>query len=191
MIYFTADTHYWHRNIIRFCQRPFENIYHMNETLINNYNNLIKENDEVYFIGDFALCNTKLATNILERLKGKKFLLRGNHDKILTKNIPIGLSKQIEWVKDYYELEIKKTFFVLFHYAMKTWNRSHYGSIHLYAHSHGKLEEDCSSSLDVGVDAVAKRYAINGIKSKEDYRPLSINEVIKIIQVKKDAARKG
>ena len=51
MIYFTADTHFDHANIIRFCNRPFATVEEMNETLIANWNRKVHGNDTVYILG--------------------------------------------------------------------------------------------------------------------------------------------
>ena len=74
---------------------------------------------------------------------------------------------------------------VLMHYAMRVWNKSHWGMWHLYGHSHGSLPEDPKSmSFDVGVDAIAKRYAVDGIINPDDYRPISYEEVKAIMEKK-------
>ena len=54
MIYFTADTHYYHSSIIKICGRPCKGVTHMNNCLIDNYNKVVTKDDEVYFLGDFA-----------------------------------------------------------------------------------------------------------------------------------------
>ena len=79
MIYFTADVHFGHANIIKMCGRPYENIEEMNEALIASWNARVCGNDTVYIVGDmFFRCND--AESILKRLKGKKRLIIGNHD---------------------------------------------------------------------------------------------------------------
>ena len=98
----------------------------------------------------------------------------------------------VEWVKDYHELHIQdknvkrgKTQIILSHYAHKVWNKSHWGSWMLYGHSHGSLpEDDKSLSIDVGVDAVAKRYAVDGVINPQDYRPICYEEIKVIMESK-------
>jgi len=72
--WFTSDTHYYHNNIIRYCNRPFDNVTDMNETLIHNYNDMVGDNDEVYHLGDFGFAEPGKLLEVVKRLKGKKYL---------------------------------------------------------------------------------------------------------------------
>lgn len=103
-VYLTADTHFYHNNIIKYCNRPFSTVEEMNEAIINNWNNVVKDRDAVYHLGDIALCSDELLTAIIKRLKGKKYLIRGNHDSrsvqafenmgfIILRNPPIRLDE--------------------------------------------------------------------------------------------------
>ena len=82
MIYFTSDTHFNHTNILKYEPetRPFETIEEMNETLIANWNNVVKEEDTVYVLGDFFMGMLDAIEPIYNRLNGKVILIRGNHD---------------------------------------------------------------------------------------------------------------
>jgi calcineurin-like phosphoesterase family protein len=80
MIYFTSDPHYWHTNIIKMCDRPFASVEEMNEALIANWNAVVGDADTVYVLGDFAFAGTTKIVPILSRLKGRKYLIKGNHD---------------------------------------------------------------------------------------------------------------
>ena len=86
MIYFTADTHFSHTNIIKYCDRPFSSAEEMDEVLIKNWNDTVTKNDTVYVLGDFCFKSKGRWREILLRLKYKQiFFIKGNHDK---KNIP-------------------------------------------------------------------------------------------------------
>ena len=79
MIYFTADTHFGHANIVKMCQRPYPDVDAMNEAMIAAWNERVQGNDTVYIIGDmFFRCADP--ESILKRLKGRKRLIVGNHD---------------------------------------------------------------------------------------------------------------
>lgn len=163
MVYFTSDLHFNHKNIIKYCNRPFSSTESMNEKLIENWNNRVNENDEVYVLGDFCF-GTKGSQEILDTLKGKKYLIKGNHDKDSMK------LKGWEWVKTYHEFIANNKEFVLFHYPLRTWNAQHHNSYHLYGHCHGTLEKNrIQHSMDVGVDCC-------------NYTPISVWEVIDFLQ---------
>ena len=81
MIYFISDTHFGHEAIISYCHRPFRSIDEMNETLIKNWNETVSDNDTIYFLGDFSFCGYEKTRDILNRLKGKKIIIVGNHEK--------------------------------------------------------------------------------------------------------------
>ena len=81
MIYFISDTHFNHTNIIKYCNRPFKDINEMNETIIKNWNELVTNDDIVYHLGDIAFGIKEDAIDIISLLNGKKYIVRGNHDK--------------------------------------------------------------------------------------------------------------
>jgi calcineurin-like phosphoesterase family protein len=54
MIYFTADTHFYHSNIIGNCDRPFDSVEEMNKVLIQNWNSYVTNHDDIYILGDLA-----------------------------------------------------------------------------------------------------------------------------------------
>ena len=77
--YFIADTHFGHTNIIKYCNRPFRNIEEMNAELVKRWNSVVSDGDIVYHLGDFAFKNSDI-TNLVNKLNGKIYLIRGNHD---------------------------------------------------------------------------------------------------------------
>ena len=81
-VFFTSDTHFNHTNIIRFCNRPFKDVSHMNETIISNWNRVVSPEDIVFHLGDFCLGGSAEWVNVLNRLNGKIYLISGNHDRI-------------------------------------------------------------------------------------------------------------
>ena len=77
-IFFTSDTHFSHENIMHFCNRPFETIEEMNDTLIENWNKVVNKDSIVFHLGDFAWGNNWM--QFLNKLNGHKILIMGNHD---------------------------------------------------------------------------------------------------------------
>lgn len=173
-VFFTADTHFGHNRIIKYCNRPFANKDEMDEALIANWNAKVKDGDVVFHLGDFSFYNDTV--NIVRRLNGTIFVVPGNHDRdSLDKAVKDLLAENHKQTKlnilpSLFEVDIqvkdKKIKFVLCHYAMKVWNKHYHGAIHLYGHSHGTLPDDPQSrSMDVGVDC-------------HDYAPIHLNEVL-------------
>lgn len=79
--WFTADTHFSHANIIRYAKRPFASVEEMNQSLINNWNECVKPEDQVFFLGDFGLGDVAHLHGICAQLNGHKIGIRGNHDR--------------------------------------------------------------------------------------------------------------
>lgn len=142
--WFTSDTHFCHANILKFCPttRQFPNVEEMNNAIINNWNACVKPEDTIYHLGDFAFRDHM---GILSRLNGKIILMKGNHDK--------GLSQIFPNLPPLLDIDVFGQKITLCHYAMRRWNKSHYGAWQLYGHSHGDLPDDMEThSTDVGVD---------------------------------------
>lgn len=157
----TADTHFYHRNIIDYSGRPFANEIEMNEVLISNWNKMVSTKEVVYHLGDFFITTDRIKIDhILGRLNGRIRLVKGNHDKWVKYLDRLKYKSKIEWVKDYYECNYVcddgKIPIIMSHYPLLTWNKGHYGSYHLHGHSHGATERYSISKnerrLDVGVD---------------------------------------
>ena len=174
MIYFTADTHFCHNNIIHSCERPFTNADEMDKAMIERWNSCVTARDEIYILGDLLYRgNAKQANDILSKLKGRKYLVKGNHEKYL--DDPLFKVDVFEWVKDFHILKYEKTDFVLFHYPMLTWHKSHYGSIHLYGHVHnsGIKNHDFGEKIKM----LGPR-AINVGVDMNDFYPVSIKTIM-------------
>jgi calcineurin-like phosphoesterase family protein len=150
--FFTADLHLNHTNIIKHCSRPFKDVDSMNEHLIKCWNDTVPPGGLTYVLGDFAWGKGKgFGTNglkeIIDRLNGQIILIEGSHDKPTIKLQHPKVVKIVPLLK----IKVGKQDIVMCHYAMRTWQRSHYGAWHLYGHSHGRLPS-FGLSLDVGVD---------------------------------------
>ena len=81
-IWFTSDLHFNHANIIKFCNRPWKTTEEMDEALISNWNSVVKPNDLIFDLGDFAFADRDKWIKLLEQLNGKHYLILGNHDII-------------------------------------------------------------------------------------------------------------
>lgn len=79
-IFFTSDTHFGHSKIIDYCKRPFSSIEEHDKALIQNWNNIVGQDDTVFHLGDFAYGNSQFVSNIIKQLNGNIILIKGNHD---------------------------------------------------------------------------------------------------------------
>ena len=163
--WFTADTHFGHASILKHePNRPGKNVEEHDEILIRNWNSIVKNGDIVHHAGDFAWHSADL---YLKRLNGQVHLTNGNHDRLTSEQRSLFAS-----VNDISKVKVGEQLIYLCHYAMRVWNRSHYGSWMLYGHSHGSLPDDPSAlSIDVGVDC-------------HNYRPISYEEIVEIMRKK-------
>lgn len=178
-VFFTSDTHFFHRNILEYCpgrKSLWSSVEEMNAGLIQNWNRVVKPNDTVYHLGDFTL-TTKidLIDEILGQLNGKIRLVKGNHDKWLRKLDDLKFKDKIEWVRQYN----KETFnvygenyeIIMMHYPLLTWDGSYRGSINVHGHAHGGNDHlnVGTKRIDVGIDAV-----------NIDHHPILLQQVIDI-----------
>ena len=153
MNYFTADLHFGHKNIIKYCNRPFNDEDEMDKTIINNWNGIVTARDTVYILGDFTKIREPEVINAyLKKLNGNKVLILGNHDEFIKENSTL---LNFSEVCDYKELTIDGKKIILFHYPLLEWNDKKNGAICLHGHLHGKVKNVCNISglFDVGVDA--------------------------------------
>jgi calcineurin-like phosphoesterase family protein len=149
-IFYTADLHFNHSNIIDYCNRPFSDVTEMNEILLHNWNSIVKEKDLVYVLGDFMFYNNEdIFKKYIKKLHGSIILIKGNHDKD-----SLNLYKKKGFFKDlraYEELKIDSKKLCLFHFPIEEWNGKYKGSIHIHGHSHGNSSK-MFNRYDVGVD---------------------------------------
>ena len=176
MIYFTADTHFYHVNIINICKRPFANVEQMNITLIQNWNSCVNYDDEIYILGDFMFKDGIKANNLLQRLNGKKYLIRGNHDKFIEEET--FNKNNFEWIKDYYVLNYQKNKIVLFHYPIVEWDGYFKDTIHLHGHVHNCMR---NAEQQKRVSVLGKK-AVNVGVDVNNFKPISVERIIKMTE---------
>ena len=148
--WFTSDFHLGHRNIIRYCNRPYRSTEEMDAAILENLNGRVRQNDILYFLGDFCMGGPSQAARYRDRVVCRHIHVdEGNHDRVLRR-----LANAFCSWNQLARIQIGGQGIVLCHYAMRVWHHSSRGAWHLYGHSHGKLKDDqVSLSMDVGVDA--------------------------------------
>jgi calcineurin-like phosphoesterase family protein len=184
--WFTADPHFGHANIIRYCNRPYlssreqqllknqgargrwevsrETLQTHDSALLHNINSLVQPEDTLWILGDFCRGGHQEAARYRRRIGCQNVhLVWGNHDdrsigSLFTSTLEQGM------------VEVEGQAIWLNHYPMRSWNRSFQGSWMLYGHVHGRLTEIEETELewmltkDVGVDAC-------------DYKPISFEQL--------------
>lgn len=169
MIYFTSDLHLGHRGIITMRNRPFADVEEMNQTLIANFNAVVHKDDTVYILGDLAHhMQVEDVNKIIEKLNGRKILIKGNHDKQYD-------AKLFEEIRDFKTVSLNGQSFSLMHYPMLSWPKSHHGSYMLHGHIHA----DESYNLQNRVEGIL-RYDV-GVDANQ-YCPVSVNQILQFFE---------
>lgn len=156
--FYIADTHFGHDNIRKLSHRPFNSIEEMDKTIINNWNNKVKPNDDVYILGDFTY-KGKDYKHYLKQLNGKKHLIIGNHDSRTVRESR-GTNDFVE-VKQMLEINDNGHRIVLCHYPLVEWNGYYRGTYHFYGHVHNNYHnkttcyaKNMHNAFNVGVDII-------------------------------------
>lgn len=171
MYWFTSDTHAYHNNIIKYSNRPFDSVEEMNQTMIDNINEEVAAQDTLVHLGDVCFGSLEKLKDFRNRINCNNIILiYGNHDQTIRKDDRA--KKLFSEIHEFYEGKFEGQRITLCHYAMRVWNKSHYGAWHLYGHSHGSLPDDPKSlSIDIGVDC-------------HNFFPLCVEEISKIMEKK-------
>lgn len=169
MYYFISDPHFGHENILKMCQRPFESVEEMNEAMIDAWNQRVTGNDTVFILGDlFYRCPDP--EPILQRLKGKKRLIIGNHDSSWMDKVD--LSRYFVSVDPFLEITDGVRAITLCHYPLLTWKHK----LRTYM-VHGHIHNDTTS--DFFPLLVARERVLNAGVEVNGYRPVTFEELQK------------
>lgn len=183
-IWFTSDTHFSHKNILKHCsERASNGEYDISDVeshdkwLIDRWNKTVSKKDIVYIVGDFSFAPSEEVKKLCGKLNGRKYLIVGNHDDS-TKKLD-GYFKDIELIKcvtfkksnfDFLEEDFQVC---MCHYAMVVWPSKHYGCVQVCGHSHGRLddfnEESTDLRVDVGLDSKLANYNLVSLEKLYSY----------------------
>ncbi len=138
-IWLISDTHFGHSGILNFFQpdgvsklRPFSTVEEMDETMISNWNAVVKPFDRVYHLGDVVINRKALAS--LARLNGKKRLIRGNHDIFRTKDY-------MEYFDEIYGVRVLDDM-ILSHIPLARESITKRFGVNVHGHTHGNCIAD-------------------------------------------------
>lgn len=139
-VLYIADTHFGHKNILRFDDRPFSTIEEMEEQMVSRWNATVEPADTVFILGDFCWGKETEWLRILDRLQGNKVLIKGNHD---LRNMSARLRGKFQYVKDYDEIADHDRRVILCHYPMLFYKKAYDpGTYMLCGHVHTTREND-------------------------------------------------
>lgn len=174
MIYYTSDLHLGNSNIIKYENRPWQTVEEMDVALIDNWNEVVGQNDEVYVLGDFCFKGASKAIQYLDNLNGKIHLIRGNHDSFMGQQSfllwELGPSNfdRVEPEGWYKHMKDGDHEVILSHFPILYWDgMDDRHSIHLYGHMHSRpgMQHPHPYAYNVGVD-------VNG------YRPVTLEQLL-------------
>ena len=160
-LFLISDTHFGHKNILLYEERPFDSISEMDESLVENWNNVVSKEDKVICLGDFSFYNKEKTEQIFNLLNGKISLVLGNHDR----------SRTVSWFRDIgfmnvYEYPICiDGFYWLSHEPMYMCRNMPYVNIH--GHIHNKKL----------TDGILLPQHINVCVEHIDYKPIDFEEI--------------
>ncbi len=161
---FYSDPHFGHwtsesRNIIKYADRPFRNTLEMKVCLIHRYNEVIKENDYVLWLGDVTFLPFDPTKEIIDKLNGKKALVKGNHDKrsarwFMQLGFSLVFDHPIHLLIN--GISTRANHYPYIHNTDKKYRDKcpnyHKGEILLHGHTHSKIKK-VNNQIHVGVDA--------------------------------------
>ena len=168
MIYYIADLHFGDERVMRLAGRPFADAAQMDREMTDRWNRRVTDEDEIYILGDFAYSD-EIACAVLRQLNGRKHLILGNHDSVLSKSLVL-----FESVGTITKISDDGKTVVLCHYPLLSYEDSIYGGYQVFGHIHNnpndiatELQKQLVRSLHAGVDVT-------------DFEPRTLNELMQM-----------
>ncbi len=156
--FFIADMHFDDDNIRRYENRPFETVQEMNDAIVKNWNDVVEEGDEVYIIGDIG------NEEYIKKLNGKKYLVKGNHDKLTNEEY-----RKIGFEEVYDKPVIYEDFWILSHEPVYVNTNMPYANIFGHIHNNPMYKTVSARSYCVSVERI-------------NYTPISFEDIILAVQ---------
>lgn len=166
--FFIADTHFYHKNIIDYENRPFKDIDEMASTLISNWNSVVHKDDRIFVLGDFAFHPKEHINSLVPKLHGNKILIMGNHDCASLKSYMDAGFKEV-----YKYPIILDNFWILSHVPMYINKNMPYANIFGHVHSNPEYADYSAQSICVSVE-----------RKHMNYFPISFNMVKELMEIK-------
>lgn len=178
MNFYIADTHFFDKKCINYDNRPFAGVEQMNETIIQNWNRVVTAEDTVYLVGDYSYGFGADIASTAQRLKGRKILIRGNHDQ------DVNLKYCFDGIYDYLEVANEDGLVILCHYPLSSFkDMQKGGTIHIYGHVHNSYEAKLANDVYERMRKLPGRsyhfeaYNVGCMQEYMDYTPRTIKEL--------------
>ena len=195
-IWFCSDLHFGHRNIVKFQKErreimgitddmtETEILKKHDEWIINMWNLTVDKHDHVYILGDLSFASSDDTRKILEKLKGHKHLIIGNHDKscqgLENYFVTVSQIKEFPIKKHQYDFLEENIYLVLCHFPMVAWNRRLHGAFHLHGHTHGSIDDINIVSeelrVDIGLDSKIANFGLVDLETVYKFMKNKISE---------------
>lgn len=177
MIFYIADWHYNHPNILSYDNRPFKTVEEMDAALVERWNATVTSADTVYVLGDMFWGGETKAVPVLDSLNGKKILIKGNHDRC--KNTEF--RKRFDQISGYLEITDGDRHVVLSHYPMPCFKNHFHGWYHLYGHVHNSFEANMMEHERMLLEDLYCRkcnmFNVGAMMPWMDYTPRTLDEI--------------
>lgn len=187
--FYIADTHFGHKNVIKFDNRPFSNVEEMNDEIIHRWNEVVTRGDTVYILGDFCWGKEKEWQELLPQLNGQKVLIRGNHD---LKQYSAKTKSMLHGIYDYREIKDGDHKLILCHYPMLFYKHAYHDNVFmLCGHVHKTVENELLSWYTIDIRAQYKKgrnanygqiINVGCMMPWMDYTPRTLDEILSATQ---------
>ena len=195
MRYYIADLHFFHGALNdKMDRRGFASVEEINMYMIGKWNKKVRKNDDVVIVGDLSFGSAEETNALLGQLKGKLYLICGNHDRFVNnKDADIG---RFKWIKHYAELSDNRRKVILCHYPIMCYNgqyrvdeKGEPGTYMLYGHVHDtkdarlieRFQEITRNTWITDAEGKRRRIPCNMINcfcGYSDYEPFTLDEWI-------------
>lgn len=182
---FTSDLHLGHTNICKYTDRKLVTTQEDHDKwLIDLWNSQVDKSDTVYVLGDVSFAKLPTTIELVSKLNGAIFVVKGNHDKREHLDELKDLHLIQHWY-EYKEIRPKDVNICMFHFPIACWHKQGYGAWHLFGHSHGS-HPNRGLSLDVGIDSAYNYFGEHKLFSYEDVADIMKTKQFEVTDHHKD-----
>lgn len=160
-----ADPHFGHKNIIEYENRPFQSVAEMDQVIIDNWNRTVKQDDQVFLLGDFAFAGKERIIELAASLNGYKIFVLGNHDRCYSYAWwqRVGFAEVVQYPIIFNE------WFILSHEPVYLNSNMPYANIYGHVHSNPSYVDCSAQSFCVSVERI-------------NYTPIEFGELVQRMQ---------